>query len=128
MAILDENRHFTLIDSDSRKMEFIRSLVQSLALKNVRIHVGRYEEIARGAIHTAIMRGLTNIPKSLVALRHQFQVGGELYHMKGSEWAMEIASIPTQVCSTWNTEPVGEYDLPDSDEKRILIVSKRIQV
>ncbi|MCC6276683.1 MAG: 16S rRNA (guanine(527)-N(7))-methyltransferase RsmG [Oligoflexia bacterium] len=131
-AILRPDRRFTLIDSDERKVGFLKNMTLRLELDNVGARKARIEEIESGSVKFGVCRGLSQIHKILVDYGKVFSPGAQLFHFKGPDWASEIKSIPTALCSTWNTQLVNEYLLPPEDsakpapEKRSIVLSERI--
>jgi 16S rRNA (guanine527-N7)-methyltransferase len=121
MAILEPGRKFYLVDSDTRKVEFLKHVIHTIGIKNCAPFHKRMDDLPENKIVCAVSRGLTNIPKALLMARKLFPKGGKLYHFKGSEWALEAGNIPHQVCLHWLTEHVQDYVLP-YDKIRLSII------
>jgi 16S rRNA (guanine527-N7)-methyltransferase len=118
---------FTLIDSDLRKSEFLKHIVSLLKLKNAEVLIQQVEKIPEGSVQCAISRGFAPIAKSLLMTRKTFAKGGIYYHLKGEEWASEVAEIPTQLCSFWEPSLLGGYKLPIGEVKFSVVKSVKIQ-
>ncbi len=123
LAVLYPQIRVILVESDRRKAEFLKHSAHLMGLTNVHVLVGRVEGIADGSVSAAICRGFANLSKTLLISRRAFAVGGGLYSLKGPEWSYEIASLPEQICSTWNTQLLGEYRLPDTDIDHSVVVA-----
>ena len=126
-ALMRSEAEFILVESDSRKAEFLKHAIHLLQVKNCTVMNVRLETLKASEMEIAISRGFANISKSLLAVNKCFSVGGQFYHMKGSTWGSEIAEIPTQIISLWSPELVGEYTLPDTQARRGLVSTKKIK-
>ena len=69
LSILYPDQEVILLDSDSRKVEFLKHIIHRLGLKNVSTLNVRFEDIEEGSIHRVVSRGFANITKCLVAAR-----------------------------------------------------------
>lgn len=125
-AILSKNHSFTLIDSDSRKIEFLKHIISSLDITNVTTICNRIESLGGSQIQYGINRAFANISKTLLTLRKSMAPKGTIFHFKGPEWVSEIANMPQQLCSTWNTNFVAEYGIPETQIKHSIICSELV--
>jgi 16S rRNA (guanine527-N7)-methyltransferase len=116
-SILHPEIEFVLLDSDSRKIEFLKNVVESLKLKNVSVQNATIESLKEGSVEFCIARGLAPIPKAILQARKAVAKGGTYYMMKGDEWGKELSDIPTQLCSYWAPQLAGEYKLPIGEVK-----------
>ena len=121
LAALDPSRKVVVMDSDGRKMEFIKSVASQMGLSNLQANIGRVEDLAENTIESAIIRGNLPITKSLLFLRKYVSQNGVLYHMKGNTWAREVGDIPSQICSHWKPELCCEYQLPISGARMAVV-------
>lgn len=124
-AILDENREYVLIESDSRKVEFLKHVVYTLGLAKVNILNVRLEAIKGVPMQVGISRGFASISKTCLLCNKIFPVGGRFYHLKGNNWSSEIAEIPSQLISVWSPGLVGEYVLPVSQARRAVVCTTK---
>lgn len=111
-AILYPDQRVILLDSDQRKCEFLKHVVEALGLMNVVVQNKKIEQCPEESIEQGICRGYSPLPRALLALRKVVKRGGSIYHLKSSEWADEISQIPIQLCSTWQPALEAEYALP----------------
>lgn len=120
-ATLDSRREYCLIESDSRKCEFLKHMIAALKLKNAQVLNVRLEALKGEDVGVAICRGFASMSKTLLACNRIFKPGGRIYHLKGSGWSSEVAEIPSQLMSIWKPELVGEYSLPVSQARRAVV-------
>jgi 16S rRNA (guanine527-N7)-methyltransferase len=126
MAIMYPNVKVTILEKDSRKVEFLRHVSSQLKLTNVDYQIKAIETVANGSLENVMMRGYAPISKSLLLLRKQVKKGSSLYLMKSEEWATEVANIPSQLCTFWMPSLVAEYRLPIGEVKFAVVKLKKI--
>ncbi len=126
MALLSSNQEFYLVESDSRKCEFLKHILHVLMIKNCTIMNVRLESLKAEEIQAAVSRGFASITKTILAINKSFTSGGRFFHMKGSNWSTEIAEIPSQLMSVWSPSLVGEYSLPVSQARRAVVCTTKI--
>jgi len=127
MAIMMPNVKFHLVDFDAKKAEFLKHVIKELQLKNVDVLIRNVDVLPPASIQCAISRDFNTLTRSLLATRKVFAVGGIYYHMKGEEWATEIADIPSQLCSFWSPGLLGEYKLPVGEVRFAVVKTEKIQ-
>jgi 16S rRNA (guanine527-N7)-methyltransferase len=125
MAVMSPEIKFVLVDSDRRKSEFLKHMVSVLGLSNVTVRVARLETLHAGTIHTAVCRAFSHLPRTLLISRKAMADGGKFFNFKGNEWSFEIAQLPEQLCSTWNTGLVEEYKLPESEIVHSIVLASK---
>ena len=121
MAILAPERKFYLVDSDQRKIEFLKLMITRMSLKNVGTINSQVEDLEDGTIVCAVSRGFANLSKSLVVARRVLASKAVYYHFKGDGWFREIADVPIQVMAHFNPSHLGEYKLPASGAKLSIV-------
>ncbi|MCC2679719.1 MAG: glucose inhibited division protein [Pseudobdellovibrio sp.] len=125
-AILNPDQKMALIDSDERKCEFMKHIADTLGLSGVVVQNKKVELLPSNTIEQAICRGFAPLPKALLTLRKAVKKGGNVYHMKAEEWAMEVSQIPTQLCSIWQPALESEYKLPIGDIKMFVVKTTKL--
>lgn len=125
-AVLFPEVKVNLVESDLRKSEFLKNLVITLGLKNVHVLNQNVETLKDRSVSVAISRGFAPLSKAILVTRKIFIKGGVYFHLKGEEWASEIASIPSQLCSFWLPGLVGEYRLPVGEVKFAVVKTDKI--
>jgi 16S rRNA (guanine527-N7)-methyltransferase len=124
-GILDSKREYILVESDSRKVEFLKHSIAVLKLKNVAALNVRYETLASMNMETAISRGFASISKTLLSCNKIFESEAKFLHLKGNNWSSEIAGLPSQLISVWQPELLGEYTLPVSQARRAIVSTQK---
>lgn len=125
-AILYPSVMVHLVDSDAKKIEFVRIAVQKLGLSNVAVHTKSVESLDEGMVQFAFARNLSSIAKSVLISRKCFKKGGSLFHIKGEEWGLEVSEIPTQLCSIWSPSLISDYKLPLGSFKFSVVKTEKI--
>lgn len=125
LGLIHPKSEFRLVESDSRKAEFLKHMIAALKLTNCQVLNVRVETLLTSKMEIAVSRGFASISKALLAVNKGFTKGGRVYHMKGSAWSTEIAEIPTQLISLWSPELVGEYNLPDTQARRVVVCTTK---
>ena len=108
LAIAEPARHFTLLDSNNKKVMFIQHIVGLLGLENVTAVKARSEDYAPGhRFDTVIARALASLPRLLEIAGHHVREGGVFIALKGRYPAEELEDLP----APWSHEVI-ELDVP----------------
>lgn len=126
MACILSDYKFVLVDTDQRKCEFLKHAVSTLGLSNVSVINSPIESLPEASIDFAVSRGFASISKSLLLTRKAFKTGGNYFHLKGDQWGLEVAAIPTQLCSAWSPALSCEYVLPGTSVKLFIVKTTKI--
>ncbi len=95
LAIINPDREFLLVDSNSKKTRFVTHAVASLGLGNVAVWHGRSEHYEAGAgFDTVMCRALASFPKLLEIGSHLISGNGRLVAQKGVVPEDELAQLP----------------------------------
>lgn len=121
-AILYPDQSVILLDSDERKCEFLKHIINTIGLKNANVSNIKVEQLGVDSIDQAICRGFSPLPKALLTLRKIVKLRGTIYHLKSEEWATEVSQIPIQLCSIWQPQLLADYILPVGDKIKMYIV------
>jgi 16S rRNA (guanine527-N7)-methyltransferase len=127
MALLNPSKKFHLVEVDAKKVDFLKHIASLLELRNVSFLMRAIDALPSESVKCAISRGFAPLSKAMLATRKVFPVGGIYYHLKGEEWATEIADIPSQLCSYWQPGLLGEYKLPVGEVKFAVVKTEKIQ-
>lgn len=125
-AILYPDKKFVLVDQDASKISFIADCVGTVGLKNVKTIQSPIESLPANSVSHAVSRGVSNISKLILSARKCVAQGGVLYHMKSENWGMEVADIPSQLCSVWSPGLVSEYRLPIGEVRFAVVKTEKI--
>ena len=123
LGILDPKKTVILLDCDTRKLEFMKYIRDTLHLENIKILKGRLEEFQEGVLKVGMARGFAPLGKALLSARRPFVKNGVFYNLKGSEWTVELTALPHQICALWKTNLVGGYTLAESKAERAVLKS-----
>ena len=93
LAILEPTRQFALIDSNGKKVRFLREAVRTLGLTNVRVDQIRVED-AQGRFDCITARALGGLAQMLAWGGHLLAPGGIWLAMKGLIKRDEITALP----------------------------------
>jgi len=108
LAITEPGRHFTLLDSNNKKIAFVQHMVGLLGLDNVTAVKARSEDYAPGQrFDTVIARALASLPRLVEMAGHHVGEDGVFIALKGRYPADELEELPAQ----WSHEVV-ELDVP----------------
>ena len=107
-AMVEPGRDFTLLDSNNKKIGFVRHAAAMLGLDNVTAIKARAEDYAPGhRCDTVIARALASLPRLVEIAGHLVREGGVFVALKGRYPADELEELP----SPWCYEVV-ELDVP----------------
>jgi 16S rRNA (guanine527-N7)-methyltransferase len=126
LALMDPSRQVKLIDTDARKIEFLKHCIGRLGLKNCSTVQARLEDLEEGSLMCAVTRGFATISKSLLLSRKSAGVGCEFFHFKGRSWSSELAEIPSQVLASWDPKHVNDYQLPETETIMSIVMTTRV--
>ena len=112
LAIVQPERHFTLLDSNNRKIQFARHVAGLLGLKNVTTVKARAEDYAPGhGFDTVIARALATLKRLLDIAGHHVGENGVFVALKGRYPRTELEEIQ----HPWQCA-VTELDVPGLDK------------
>ena len=116
LAIALPQYHFTLLDSNGKKIRFITQAVSELNIKNVEVVQARVEEYqSESAYQTIISRAFTSISEFIDKTKHLLAKDGQILAMKGKEFDQELKNFAGHV-------KVHKLDVPGLKEQRHLVV------
>jgi 16S rRNA (guanine527-N7)-methyltransferase len=108
LAIVEPGRHFTLLDSNNKKIMFVQHMIGLLGLDNVTAVKARSEDYAPGhRFDTVIARALASLSRLVEIAGHHVREDGVFVALKGRYPAEELEELP----APWSHE-VTELDVP----------------
>lgn len=125
-SILFPDQKVVLVDTDERKCEFLKHVATTIGNGNVDVQNKNVETFPPNSIEQAICRGFAPLSRILLIMRKTVKPGGQIFHLKGEEWGIEVSQIPIQLCSSWQPLLEGEYRLPVIDTKLHVIRTERL--
>ena len=94
LAIVEPRRHFTLLDSNNKKIMFVEHVVGLLGLDNVSAVTARGEDYAPGhGFDTVIARALAALPRLVEIAGHHVGENGVFVALKGRYPAGELEEL-----------------------------------
>lgn len=119
LALARPDLHFALLDSNAKKIRFVRQAIHDLDLPNVEtahIAVERYQPPQ--PFDTLIARAVAAIPDMLNSCRHLVAPGSRVLAMKGVYPKEELAALGRGV----QVRDVVRLSVPDLDASRHLVI------
>jgi 16S rRNA (guanine527-N7)-methyltransferase len=97
LAVVEPDLEFVLLDSNGKKISFVRHVIGELGLTNVEAVKARVEDYQPGArFDTVIARALASIPRLVELSGHLVGEDGQLLALKGRHPADELEAIESQ--------------------------------
>jgi 16S rRNA (guanine527-N7)-methyltransferase len=94
LAIAEPDIDFTLLDSNGKKISFVKHMIGELGLANVIAVKARAEDYAPGKrFDTVIARALATVPRLVELSAHLVREDGQLLALKGKYPAAELEAI-----------------------------------
>ena len=123
LAVANPQRHFTLIDSNAKKLRFVSHAAGLLALSNVTTLHARAESLRPEApFETVTARALAPLPKLLEAVAPLCGPHTRVLAMKGRWPEDELAQLP----AAWRLTSSRTLTIPGLDAARCLLVLNRL--
>lgn len=122
LAIANPQKQFILLDSNGKKVRFLRQVIQELELKNVQAVQSRVEEYQPNqSISTIISRAFASIYDMLQQTKHLANKDTQFLAMKGIVPQEELENLPTG----FKLVAIHELKIPELHEPRCLIVIEK---
>ena len=123
LAVAFPEKHFLLVDSVRKKIDFINEVIESLDLKNVSTSHERAEDLiktGRGTFDLGLCRGVANLRIILEYMIPFLKVKGRFLPQKLNE--NEVPESENAL-KTLNSEiiQIHKFKLPELDDERIVI-------
>ena len=120
LAIAAPGREVLLVDSNGKKVRFLREAIRALKLEGVRALQSRVEEV-QGRFDCITPRDFASLPDMLAWGGHLLAPTGCWLAMKGKPPAEEIAALPPGFA----VEAVHALAVPGLDGERSLVAIRR---
>lgn len=131
LAIANTSLNITLVDSLNKRINFLNDVINKTNLKKVEAIHSRAEEFGqnkqyREKYDVAISRAVARLNILVEYLLPTVKVGGRCICMKGPDAISEIEEAKKAIeLLGGNIELVQEFNLPDTDIKRTIIIIKK---
>jgi 16S rRNA (guanine527-N7)-methyltransferase len=123
LAVAEPDVEFTLLDSNGKKISFVRHMIGELGLSNANAIKARAEDYAPGnRFDTVIARALAAIPRLVELSAHLVREDGQLLALKGKYPAAELEA--TTASPEWEFS-VTELTVPFLEAHARHVVSVR---
>lgn len=118
LAIINPDKHFTLLDSLGKRITFIKNAVRELKLDNVTPVLSRVEEFQEQLFDGVLSRAFASLNDMVNWCYHLPNASGRFYALKGQYQTEEVAEItkPVEVLE------VFKLDVPELVGERHLVV------
>jgi len=118
LALVHPERHFTLIDSNGKKIRFVTHAARLLKLANVEPVQARAEELKPATpFDTIVARACAPLPELLNKVARLCGPHTRILAMKGKRPEAELASLPR----AWQVLAVRSLEVPGLDAARCLV-------
>jgi len=120
LAIVQPDRHFTLLDSNGKKVRFVAHAARTLGLTNVQPIHARAEQWQdeHGAFDMVLTRAFAPLPELVTLVRGLCGPSTRVLAMKGRRSEQERAGLPNE----WVIEKDIDLAIPGLDEERHALV------
>lgn len=119
LAIAAPQRHFTLLDSNGKKVRFVTHAIRVLGLKNVdAVHVRAERFTPAAPFDTVVARAFAALETLAESVAPLCNPATRVLAMKGRRSESEIAALPPG----WSIERIEPLDVPGLGEERHLVV------
>lgn len=118
LALVNQHRRFTLIDSTAKKLKFLDHVAQLLQLSNVEtVHTRAENFRPKERFDCVLARAVGPVATFVKWSGHLCAGGGRLLAMKGRQPTDELEKLP----SGWKLAAVHRLNVPGLDEERHLV-------
>ena len=122
LALVEPQRHFTLLDSGGKKVRFVRHVLGELALTNVLVEHLRVEAFAPVDLYDVVIsRAFSSLSVFVSRCGSLVAPGGCLLAMKGGYPDDELATVS----SRWELVEVARLEVPGLAGERHMVVMRR---
>lgn len=128
LAIVNPDKHFTLVDSVNKKITFIEEVVKELSLSNVDFIHQRAEDFAiknYQSFDCCVARAVASLPTLAEYTLPLIKVGGIFLAYKGINYKEELQNSQ-KILSILNSKVknIHEFTLPGGDKRFIIEIKK----
>jgi 16S rRNA (guanine527-N7)-methyltransferase len=120
LSIAVPSREILLVDSNGKKVRFLREAIRSLKLERVRAVQSRVEEV-EGSFDCITARAFASLADMLAWGGHLLAPGGVWLAMKGRPADEELAGVP----ANFRVETIHSLAVPGLEAERHLVVLRK---
>ncbi len=121
LAILNPNKKFLLLDSLSKRINFIKAVKRTLHLDNIEPILSRCEEFTPNSelvLDGVLSRAFASLTDMINLCNHMIPENGKFLALKGHVIEDELASVPKE----YQIEDIIKLNVPNSLGQRHLII------
>lgn len=123
LALACPERTFTLLDSNGKKVRFLRQAVAELGLENVSVVHSRVEQFQSSpGFDTIIARAYATLGELVRGARHLCRADGRFLVMKGARPVAELDDLPQE----FELEAIHPLSVPGLEAERHLLVVRHV--
>ena len=121
LAIMQPQKQFVLLDSNGKKIRFIKQTIAELKLPNVTAIQARAEEFSpEYCFHNVLTRAFASICDMLKVTQHLVCADGYFLAMKGMQPTEELQVLPPE----FQLDVIHALNVPELDAARCLVSIK----
>ena len=122
LALTHDDKTFSLLDSNGKKVRFLFQVKTALQLNNVKELQGRVEEYQPEQLYDGVIsRAFASLTDMIEGSEHLLVPGGRFYAMKGRYPDKELSGLP----KGYKVEQAIELKVPTLNQQRHLIIIKK---
>ena len=121
------DKKILLAEGVQKRVEFLKTIRESLELKNLDIFGRNINEHFVYPVNGVITRAVEDIPNTLRNVLSCLEINGCVYFMKGPNVDPELKLIPNELLEYYQLEKDIAYDLKHTENHRRLIIFKKIK-
>ena len=121
------DKKILLAEGVQKRVEFLKTIRESLELKNLDILGRNINEHFVYPVNGVITRAVEDIPNTLRNVLSCLETNGCVYFMKGPNVDPELKLIPNELLEYYQLEKDIAYDLKHTENHRRLIIFKKIK-
>ena len=122
LAIYLQEKQFILVDSQQKKIHFLKMVIAQLSLTNVQAIHSRMEDLVLGApVDGIISRAVGDMATMCAQSRHLLKPNGQFYWMKGQYPTEELSKLSLP----FHTQPLTIPEL-QSSQRHLIIVENQV--
>ncbi|MAB79470.1 MAG: 16S rRNA (guanine(527)-N(7))-methyltransferase RsmG [Planctomycetes bacterium] len=124
VALSEPNAHVVLVDSTTKKAEFVGETIEKMVIPNAEALAIRAEEyLLRNKVDVALVRALSSVRENVRLLRKVRHSLHDLIMMKGPSWSREVRAGEREAERLgFRLDTVWEHELPGELGGRAVLV------
>ena len=125
LKIVRPDCRMILAEPRSRRVEFLRRVIDELGLGEIEVYPHKVTEISRFEVNGVITRALESVSGTLARVHHFLPEGGLVIFMKGPRADDDIEALEEEAQRDYKLEADRAYILPATGYERRLLVYRK---